>query len=69
MYFNEELKINCLKFISLNIVSFFSEGSKLAENLIGLQNQTQVLFELRDELDEFNFENKLVISNLLSQVH
>ena len=41
----------------------------LAENLIGLQNQTQVLFELRDELDEFNFENKLVISNLLSQVH
>ena len=36
MYFNEELKINCLKFIALNIVSFFSEGSKLAENLIGL---------------------------------
>lgn len=36
MYFNEELKINCLKFIMLNLVSFLSEGSKFAERLIGL---------------------------------
>ena len=36
MYFNEELKINCLKFLALNIVSYFSEGSNLADNLIGL---------------------------------
>ena len=32
----DELKINCLKFITLNLVSFFSEGSKLQEQLIGL---------------------------------
>ena len=36
MYFNEELKINCLKFLALNIVSYFSEGSKLSQNLMGL---------------------------------
>jgi hypothetical protein len=32
----EDLKINCLKFISLNLVSFFSEGSKLSDKLIAL---------------------------------
>ena len=32
----EDLKVNCLKFISLNLVSFFSEGTKLSEKLIFL---------------------------------
>lgn len=32
----EELKVNCLKFICLNLVSFFSEGSKLSDKLIAL---------------------------------
>ena len=32
----EDLKINCLKFICLNLVSFFSEGTKLSEKLIFL---------------------------------
>jgi len=32
----EELKINCIKFICLNLVSFFSEGSKLSDKLIAL---------------------------------
>ena len=28
-YIIDELKINCIKFITLNLISFFSEGSKL----------------------------------------
>ena len=32
----DELKINCLKFIQLNISSFFADGTKLAEKLISL---------------------------------
>lgn len=32
----EDLKINCLKFICLNLVSFFSEGTKLSDKLIAL---------------------------------
>jgi hypothetical protein len=35
-YIIDELKINCLKFIMLNIVSFFSEGTKLGEKLSSL---------------------------------
>jgi len=36
MLLHDELKINCIKFIILNIVSFFAEGSKLNEKLLGL---------------------------------
>lgn len=32
----DELKINCIKFIMLNYASFFSEGTKLNEQLLGL---------------------------------
>ena len=32
----EIIKINCIKFIILNLVSFFAEGSKLNEKLLGL---------------------------------
>lgn len=32
----DELKVNCLKFISLNIASFFADGCKLSDRLIGL---------------------------------
>jgi hypothetical protein len=32
----DELKINCLKFIMLNLVSFFSDGTKLNDQLLRL---------------------------------
>ena len=35
-YIIDELKINCLKFIMLNIVSFFCEGTKLSEQFSNL---------------------------------
>ena len=36
LYQVDELKINCIKFIMLNMVSFFSEGTKLSEKLLAL---------------------------------
>ena len=36
LYQIDELKINCIKFIMLNMVSFFSEGTKLSEKLLAL---------------------------------
>ena len=32
----DELKINCIKFMMLNMVSFFSEGTTLSEKLLAL---------------------------------